>query len=163
MRFCWTGSSRTLSYLEMVNVNKHAGYLVFNVWHDPMEVPQHPTWKADKVILDRPGICRSSCLSESPQWFCKPSQASCLGSGRSGGKVRRKTQMRNAEGNSGYLANKSRKLEGGIRGGAPTDRQTELKYQRWCGENYFSGTFWTVLLLLLLVVIVVVVLELLVL
>lgn len=85
------------------------------------------------------------------------------GSGRSGGKVKRKTQMRNAEGNSGYLANKSRKLEGGIRGGAPTDRQTELKYQQWCGENYFSGTFWTVLLLLLLVVIVVVVLELLVL
>lgn len=86
-----------------------------------------------------------------------PTASLLSGSGRSGGKVRRKTQMRNAEGNSGYLANKSRKLEGGIRGGAPTDTQTELKYQRWCGENYFSGTFWTVLLLLLLVVIVVVV------
>lgn len=75
-------------------------------------------------------------------------EASCWSrSGRSGGKVRRKTQMHNAEGNSGHLANKSRKLEEGIRGGALTDadRQTDrtkipaVVRRKWNHRNFLDN------------------------
>lgn len=52
-----------------------------------------------------------------------------VGVGEEGEEGWRMAQMRKTEGNSGHLANKSRKRREAKRWG--TDRQTEIKYQWW--------------------------------